>query len=97
MIEPIEEVMCEVSEAVSGSIIEALSFRKGELCEMVTLPGGKQRLDFLVPSRGMIGFKVSLATPSGACRTEVQQSLVHTFLSSEHLCTICRHPAAHTP
>lgn len=51
--------MCEVSEEVSGSIIEALSLRKGELCEMVTLPGGsgKQRLDFLVPSRGMIGFK----------------------------------------
>ncbi|GFH15707.1 Tr-type G domain-containing protein, partial [Haematococcus lacustris] len=38
-------------------IIEAMSVRRGELMEMVPCQGGKQRLTFLVPSRGMLGFK----------------------------------------
>lgn len=54
--EPVEEVVCEVADEVAGSIIEALSLRKGELTDMSPLSGlGKQRLTFTVPSRGLIG------------------------------------------
>lgn len=57
--EPIEEVMCEVADEVAGSLIESLGLRKGELINMEPLGQGtgKQRLTFVVPSRGMIGFK----------------------------------------
>eukprot|EP00798_Chlamydomonas_sp_ICE-L_P017225 gene17224-23547_t len=55
--EPMEEVMVEINEDVCGQIIESLSLRKGELTEMVPMAAGKQRLNFTVPSRGMIGFK----------------------------------------
>ena len=57
--EPIEEVMCEVADEVAGSLIESLGLRKGELINMEPMGqgSGKQRLTFVVPSRGMIGYK----------------------------------------
>lgn len=61
--EPVEVVGCEVEEAHAGEVIAALSLRKGELTEMVPLEnGGKQRLSFEVPSRGLIGFRSLFAT-----------------------------------
>lgn len=58
-LEPIEEVVAEVEEDHVGGVIEALSLRKGELVDMVMGggEGGKSRLEFLCPSRGLIGFR----------------------------------------
>ncbi|KAG2485042.1 hypothetical protein HYH03_016141, partial [Edaphochlamys debaryana] len=57
-LEPLEEVTLEVAEEAAGGVIEALSLRKGELQDMVPMGlAGKQRLIFVVPSRGLIGFK----------------------------------------
>jgi predicted membrane GTPase involved in stress response len=38
-------------------VIDVLSLRRGELADMVPAPGGRQRLTFTAPSRGLIGFK----------------------------------------
>jgi GTP-binding protein len=55
-LEPIEEVVIDVDEEYTGAVVEALSMRKGTLQDMRPSGGGKQRLIFLCPSRGLIGY-----------------------------------------
>ncbi len=55
-LEPIEEVVVDVDEPYSGTVISALSERKAELMNMKPSGGGKVRLNFLAPSRGLIGY-----------------------------------------
>ena len=57
--EPLEEVVVEVDDADVGAIIEAVSHRKGEMIDMQPNAGegGRTRLVFLAPSRGLIGFR----------------------------------------
>ncbi|APH55442.1 GTP-binding protein TypA/BipA [Granulibacter bethesdensis] len=54
--EPMEEVLVDVDEPYSGVVVEKMSRRKGELREMRPSGGGKVRLTFLIPSRGLIGY-----------------------------------------
>jgi len=54
--EPVEEVTIDVDEEFSGSVIEKLSLRKGEMVEMKSSGVGKTRIISLVPSRGLIGY-----------------------------------------
>jgi GTP-binding protein len=54
--EPMEEVLTDVDEPYSGVVVEKLSRRKGELRDMRPSGGGKVRLTFLIPSRGLIGY-----------------------------------------
>jgi GTP-binding protein len=54
--EPIEEVLVDVDEPYAGVVVEKLARRKGELRDMRPSGGGKQRLTFLIPSRGLIGY-----------------------------------------
>jgi GTP-binding protein len=54
--EPYEEVIIDVDEEFAGAVMEQMSFRKAELQEMRTASGGKSRLVFYAPSRGLIGF-----------------------------------------
>jgi GTP-binding protein len=54
--EPYEEVIIDVDEEFAGAVMEQMSFRKAELQEMRTASGGKSRLVFHAPSRGLIGF-----------------------------------------
>ncbi len=51
-----EEVLVDVDEPYSGVVVEKLSRRKGELRDMRPSGGGKLRLTFLIPSRGLIGY-----------------------------------------
>lgn len=55
-LEPLEEVTVDVDEEFSGIVVEALSVRKGRMTEMRQAGGGKVRLTFTVPSRGLIGY-----------------------------------------
>jgi GTP-binding protein len=55
-LEPLEEVVVDVDEEFSGIVVEALSVRKGRMTEMRQAGGGKVRLTFTVPSRGLIGY-----------------------------------------
>ncbi len=53
--EPMEEALVDVDEPYSGVVVEKLTRRKGELRDMRPSGGGKVRLTFLIPSRGLIG------------------------------------------
>ncbi len=61
-IEPIEEVQVDVDEEFSGIVVEKLSLRKGNMTEMRPSSGGKVRLKFLIPARGMIGYQGEFLT-----------------------------------
>ena len=61
-LEPIEEVVIDVDEEHCGVVVNKLSERKGELIEMRPSGGGKQRLVFHVPSRGLIGYQGEFLT-----------------------------------
>ena len=54
--EPFEEVLVDVDEPYSGVVVEKLSLRKGMMQDMRPSGGGKVRLTFLIPSRGLIGY-----------------------------------------
>ena len=54
--EPVEEVLVDVDEPFSGIVVEKLSMRKGVMQDMRPSGGGKVRLTFLIPSRGLIGY-----------------------------------------
>jgi len=62
VLEPVEEVVVDVDEAFSGVVVEKLSSRKGEMIEMKPSMGGKNRLVFYVPSRGLIGYQSEFLT-----------------------------------
>ena len=54
--EPMEEVLCDVDEPYSGVVVEKMSRRKGEMTDLRPSGGGKVRLTFMIPSRGLIGY-----------------------------------------
>ena len=54
--EPFEEVQIDVDDEFSGIVVEAMSLRKGKMTEMRPSGGGKVRLTFLAPARGLIGY-----------------------------------------
>ena len=54
--EPMEEVLVDVDEPYSGVVVEKMSRRKGEMQDMRPSGGGKVRLTFHIPSRGLIGY-----------------------------------------
>lgn len=60
--EPIEKALVEVPETYSGMIIEELSRRRGELQHLETSPEGITTLEFLIPTRGLMGFRNSFLT-----------------------------------
>ena len=62
LLEPMELVYIDVPEEFSGTVIQKLSSRKGELHGMGTTLGGYTRLEFSIPSRGLIGFRGEFMT-----------------------------------
>ncbi len=59
--EPIERVVIDVPEESMGSVMEKMGYRKGELQQM-TPQGSRVKLEFLVPSRGLFGYKNEFLT-----------------------------------
>jgi GTP-binding protein len=60
--EPYEQLTVDVEEGDQGAIMEALGIRKGELKDMVPDGKGRVRLDYIIPSRGLIGFQTEFMT-----------------------------------
>jgi GTP-binding protein len=56
-LEPIEEIQIDVDEEFTGIVVDKMSRRKGELQDMRPSGGGKQRLTFYAPTRGLIGYQ----------------------------------------
>ena len=61
-LEPMELVYIDVPDEFSGSVIQKLSLRKGELQGMAPAPGNYTRLQFSIPSRGLIGYRGEFMT-----------------------------------
>ncbi len=61
-LEPMELVYVDVPEEFSGTVIQKLSLRKGELQGMGQGQGGYTRLEFSIPSRGLIGYRGEFLT-----------------------------------
>ena len=60
--EPYEQLTVDVPEDAQGTIMEKLGERKGELKDMVPDGKGRVRLDYVIPSRGLIGFRTEFLT-----------------------------------
>jgi GTP-binding protein len=60
--EPYEQLTVDIEEHSQGGIMEALGERKGELRDMVPDGNGRVRLDYIIPSRGLIGFQTEFMT-----------------------------------
>lgn len=61
-LEPMEVAYVDVPDEFSGNVIEKLSNRKGELMSMSTASNGYTRLEFSIPSRGLIGYRGEFMT-----------------------------------
>ncbi len=75
--EPIEEVVIDVDEEYSGAVVDKMSQRKAEMTEMRPSGGGKMRLIFLAPSRGLIGYHSEFMTDTRG--TGVMNRLFHAY------------------
>ncbi len=62
LLEPMETAYIDVPEEFTGTVIEKLSQRKGELQNMGASNGGYTRLEFLIPARGLIGYRGEFLT-----------------------------------
>ena len=76
-LEPIEEVIIDVDEEHAGAVVSKLSERRGDLVEMRPSGGGRQRLIFYVPTRGLIGYQGELLTDTRG--TAIMNRLFHNY------------------
>ena len=76
-LEPIEEVVVDVDDAYSGVVIDKLSMRKAEMTAMRPSGGGKTRVTFLAPSRGLIGYHGEFLTDTRG--TGIMNRLFHGY------------------
>jgi GTP-binding protein len=77
LLEPIEEVVIDVDEEHSGIIVQKLSERRGDMMEMRPSGGGRLRLVFHVPTRGLLGYQSELLTDTRG--TAVMNRLFHAY------------------
>jgi len=75
--EPIEEVVIDVDDAFSGVVVQKMAERKAEMIEMRPSGGGRTRLVFYAPTRGLIGYQGELLTDSRG--TAVMNRLFHAY------------------
>ncbi len=73
-LEPFETVTIDVEEQHQGSIMEQIGLRKGEMTDMSPDGKGRVRMDFIIPSRGLIGFQTDFMT-----MTSGSGLMYHTF------------------
>ncbi len=76
-LEPIEEVQIDVDEEYSGVVVEKMSLRKAEMTDMRPSGGGKLRLTFHAPSRGLIGYQGEFMTDTRG--TGLMSRLFHGY------------------
>jgi GTP-binding protein len=77
LLEPIEEVVIDVDEQFSGVVVQKMAERKAEMIEMRPSGGGRVRLVFYAPTRGLIGYQGELLTDSRG--TAVFNRVFHSY------------------
>lgn len=76
--EPLELLVIDCPEEFIGVVIEKLGTRKGKMNKMVNHGSGRVRLEFLVPSRGLIGIRSEMLTDTKG--TAIMNSLFHGYI-----------------
>src|ERR1051326_2439991 len=76
--EPLEYLVIDCPEAFIGVVIEKLGARKGKMAKMVNHGSGRVRLEFHVPSRGLIGLRSEILTDTRG--TAIMNSLFHGYI-----------------
>jgi GTP-binding protein len=76
--EPVELLVIDCPEAFIGVVIEKLGQRKGKMNKMVNHGSGRVRLEFQVPSRGLIGLRSEILTDTRG--TAIMNSLFHGYI-----------------
>jgi GTP-binding protein len=76
-LEPIEEVLIDVDEEHSGIVVQKMSERKADMVEMRPSGGGRLRLVFHAPTRGLIGYQSELMTDTRG--TAIMNRLFHAY------------------
>ena len=62
LMEPVEQLMIDIPENFVGTVIERLGPRKGEMTKMTNHGSGRVRMEFRIPSRGLIGLRSEMLT-----------------------------------
>jgi GTP-binding protein len=76
-LEPVEEVVIDVDEEFSGIVVQKMSERRADMVEMRPSGGGRLRLVFHAPTRGLIGYQGELLTDTRG--TAVMNRLFHSY------------------
>jgi len=76
--EPLELFVLDLPEAYMGVVLEKMAMRKGKMVKMVNHGSGRVRLDFHVPTRGLIGIRTEIMTDTRG--TAVMNSLFEGFV-----------------
>ena len=76
--EPLELLVIDCPENFIGVVIEKLGTRKGKMAKMVNHGSGRVRLEFLIPSRGLIGLRSEMLTDTRG--TAIMNSLFHGYI-----------------
>jgi GTP-binding protein len=76
--EPVEHLIIDCPENFLGVVIEKLGARKGKMIKMVNHGSGRVRLEFHVPSRGLIGLRSEILTDTRG--TAIMNSLFHGYI-----------------
>lgn len=76
-LEPIEEVVIDVDEEYSGTVVQKMSERKGDMIELRPSGGNRVRLVFHAPTRGLIGYQSELLTDTRG--TAIMNRLFHSY------------------
>ncbi|HEU5017992.1 MAG TPA: translational GTPase TypA [Pseudolabrys sp.] len=77
MLEPIEEVVIDLDEEHSGVVVQKMAERKAEMMEMRPSGGGRLRLVFHAPTRGLIGYQGELLTDTRG--TAIMNRVFHAY------------------
>lgn len=76
-LEPVEEVIIDVDEEFSSTVVDKMNRRKAEMTDMRSSGAGKTRITFLAPSRGLIGYQSQFLTDTRG--TGVLNRLFHSY------------------
>src|SRR6202034_3125280 len=78
LMEPVEHLYIDVPETFVGTVIERLGPRKGEMVKMTNHGSGRVRMEFRVPSRGLIGLRSEMLT-------ETRGTIVMNSIAGEYI------------
>ena len=76
-LEPIEECIIDVPEEFAGNVIQKLGERRGELINMTSIQGDYTRLTFMIPSRGLIGYRGDFMTDTKG--NGIMNTIFHSY------------------